>query len=217
MADVSRAGVGAADDYVKDHPGAHTYTFKTERLFFRPLRLDDVQSIHAFKSDPKVYYWTEIYTEESQSRQWIEDRLNSERYLSFCVEELKDTEDAGTTAASQYVIGVVGGTDLPEIGYIFRPSVWGRGYATEAVNGFIKFYWETFPQGHPKIATGEDKRYLKAVTGPAEEAAQAAASAAVLKKCGFQYWKDQVEDDTVNPEQQVMLSVWRLWGPGYRP
>ncbi|KAL8709634.1 MAG: hypothetical protein Q9220_005726 [cf. Caloplaca sp. 1 TL-2023] len=217
MADVSGAGVGAADDYMTDYPGAHTYSFKTERLLLRPLRLDDVQSIHALKSDPKVYYWTDVYTEEAQSRQWIEDRLKTERYFSFCVEELVDSEDAGKKTASQRVIGAVGGTDLPEIGYMFRPSVWGRGYATEALQGFINFYWKTFPLGHPRIGDGDERKYLKAVTGPPEEAAQAAASVAVLKKCGFEYWKDQVEDDTVSPEQQVTLSVWRRWDPWQKP
>lgn len=39
-------------------PGAHNYTFKTERLYFRPVRLDDTADVFALKSDPQVFFWT---------------------------------------------------------------------------------------------------------------------------------------------------------------
>ena len=105
---------------------------------------------------------------------------------------------------------------LPEIGYMLRPAVWGRGYAQEALRGFLKFYWETFPQGHPVIPNAEDRTYLMAVTGPPDEAPQSAASIAVLKKCGFEFWKEQKESDSLGPEKsEKMLPVWRLWAPGY--
>lgn len=54
-----------------------------------------------------------------------------------------------------------------------------------------------------------------AVTGPPGEAPQAAASIAVLKKCGFEYWKEQKEDDNVRPGKSIMLPVWRRWGPNH--
>lgn len=89
---------------------------------------------------------------------------------------------------------------------MFRPSVWGRGYATEALEGFIGWYWTTFPNGHPTLE-GEDRIYLRAVTGPLSEAG---ASIAVLKKCGFEYWKEQEEDDIFG-KGKVLLPVWRRW------
>lgn len=96
---------------------------------------------------------------------------------------------------------------------MYRPSAWGKGYATEALQGLLKFYWETFPQGHPSISDADKRNYLKAVTGPPEEFPQAAASIRVLKKCGFEYWKEQKQDDNPNPGVDVMLPVWRRWGP----
>ena len=90
----------------------------------------------------------------------------SDCYLSFCVEELPDAQVDGAKPEKPLIIGVCGGTHLPEIGYIFRLSVWGRGYATEAVKGFIKFYWVTFPNGHPSISDADERKFLKAVTGP---------------------------------------------------
>ncbi|KAL8899784.1 MAG: hypothetical protein Q9207_006029 [Kuettlingeria erythrocarpa] len=163
--------------------GSHNYTFKTGRLCFRPVRLDDTADVFALKSDPRVFFWTEPQKHEPESEAWIRARLESDCYLSFCVEELPDTQLERTKQDEKTpVIGIVGGTQLPEIGYMFRPAYWGRGYATEAVKGFIEFYWDTFPDGHPTIAQAEERKFLKAVTGPVEEAPQTRASIAVLKK-----------------------------------
>ncbi|KAI4265884.1 MAG: hypothetical protein L6R38_009115 [Xanthoria sp. 2 TBL-2021] len=200
-----------------DFPAAHQYSFSTERLYYRPLHLDDTEAIFALRSDPQVYYWTVLQKEESEAQAWIRERLGSDCYLSFCIEELSDAHDHGAKEERPQVIGVCGGTHLPEIGYIFRPSVWGRGYATEAVKGFIKFYWETFPNGHPSLSDADERKFLKAVTGPPEDDRSAAASIAVLKKCGFEYWKDQEEGDNPTRGQKIMLLVWRHWGPGHRP
>ncbi|KAL8932777.1 MAG: hypothetical protein Q9216_006683 [Gyalolechia sp. 2 TL-2023] len=200
-------------------PGAHNYTFKTERLFFRPLRLDDTAAVFALRSDPNVFYWTLPQTHEDEARDWIKDRLESKSYLSFCIEELLDTEHSSHLKCEQpQVIGLCGGTKLPEIGYIFRPSVWGRGYAQEALRGFIDFYWDIFPDGHPMIPNEEDRKYLMAVTGQPDESPTAAASIAVLTKCGFEYWKEQKEADSLSPgERDIMLPVWRRWGPRFSP
>ena len=137
------------------------------------------------------------------------NRLREKVYLTFCVEELSARHDATRTGERPPVIGMCGGTVLPELGYIFRPAVWGRGYATEALKGFLNWYWDTFPDGHPALQ-GEDKNYLKAVTGPRSDSAS---SIAVLRKCGFEYWKEQEEDDNLGPGK-VMLLVWRRWKPG---
>lgn len=202
-----------------DFPGAHNYTFKTQRLLLRPLRLDDTPDVFALRSDPKVYHWTHPQTLESEARGWIKDRLESRCYLSFCIEELSGTENDDTERKQSEVVGLCGGTTLPEIGYIFRPKVWGRGYAQEALKGFIKFYWDTFPDGHPSIPNADDRKYLMAVTGPAGEAPTSDASIAVLKKCGFEYWKEQMEKESLGRigEREMMLPVWRRWGPGHSP
>ncbi|KAL8769614.1 MAG: hypothetical protein Q9209_004411 [Squamulea sp. 1 TL-2023] len=198
-------------------PAAHNYTFRTERLLFRPLRLDDTEDIFALKSDPQVYYWTTPQKEPSEAQAWIRERLYSDCYLSFCVEELCGTHENGAKQVKPQVVGVCGGTCLPEIGYMFKPSVWGRGYATESLKGFTRFYWKTFPGGHPSISDADERKFLKAVTGPADKNRSAAASIAVLKKCGFEYWKDQEEEDNATRGQKIMLHVWRHLGLGHRP
>lgn len=136
------------------------------------------------------------------------------RWWSFVV-HLLPTEPVGAgedssldpaTASSKF-IGVCGGHRLPEIGYLFDPSVWGQGYATEAVAGFIQAYWDTFPDGFPGLE-GEEKDFLMAMT---EE--DNVGSVMVMKKNGFEYWKD-IEADDEFTGTKVMLPLRRVWRPG---
>lgn len=99
-----------------------------------------------------------------------------------------------------------GAHKLPEIGYMFDPLEWGRGYASEAVKGFLKAYWERFPEGFPGLE-GQEKNYLTAVTDKIN-----IGSVKVLKRNGFEYWKEQedVDDET---GEKFILDFWRVWRP----
>jgi len=132
--------------------------------------------------------------------------------FNFSIELLPTTEtedDAQTSSGRDLVkaIGLCGGHSLPEIGYIFDPSYWGRGYATEALKGFLQVYWGTWPKGHP-LLEGEERNYLKAITGK-----DGHASMAVLRKCGFEFWKEEEEENDY--EGKVMVLAWRISRPGY--
>jgi len=110
------------------------------------------------------------------------------------------------------ILGICGVHNAPEIGYAFCPEVWGKGIATEAVQGLIKAYWETFPDGRPAIEV-EGENYLEARTHRWN-----AASENVLRKNGFESWKQTGAEsgrDTNGDELTgKTVSVWRLWKPG---
>ena len=81
------------------------------------------------------------------------------------------------------VIGYVGcstQTGFPYLGYTFNKTYWGKGYASEALQGVVDAYWREFPNGNPGLKE-EDRDVLRADTNMKNLASQS-----VLKKCGFE-------------------------------
>jgi RimJ/RimL family protein N-acetyltransferase len=104
-----------------------------------------------------------------QTHKWLsgllpENQPGSDNYAIF----IKDEDSDENT-----VIGVVGVHRIeptPEIGYIFHPSTWGKGYATEAVGAFIEHFWQA-------------RSDLDTIEARVDE--ENTSSRRVLYKCGF--------------------------------
>lgn len=172
----------------------------------------------------------------AQNDEFLRKQLARRNGMSYCVELRHDNgiKDKGQVEGGLDgrgdMIGITGGHDLPEVGYLFEPGAWGKGYATEALKGFIDYYWKLFPEGHLAL-DGEEKDYLIAFTSP-----NGVASRRVLHKCGFRHWKFAEEEDekgegkeegevgqqgvqgerkneTGDTKEKVMLHVWRLERP----
>ena len=179
-------------------------TITTERLLLRPLSPADSQGVFAIRSDPRVFYWTEPDTRE-QSDGWIKARLENDMSMCYTVSPLPSTDDP-----SPSIIGLTGAHCLPEIGYVFAPTAWGQGYATEALKAWIHMYWQKYADGYPALP--EDKRaYLKAVTGPGGDG-----SRGVLRKCGFRWFSEEESGDErkeAKEDSTVVLQEFRLARP----
>ncbi len=101
----------------------------TPRLLLRAPVTADLDAIHAILSDPSAMeYWSRLpHDTTEESRAWLQSMIDLE-------------PNEGEEFVVQYagrVIGKVGFYRFPEIGFIFRPDVWGLGLASEAVSAVI--------------------------------------------------------------------------------
>jgi len=101
----------------------------THRLRLRPASAGDLEAVHGLLSHPAAMrYWsTPPHTDIEQSRTWLE-RMIAQSMATGC-DFLVEFE--------RRVIGKAGCYAPPEIGYIFHPDVWGRGFASEALTAVI--------------------------------------------------------------------------------
>lgn len=136
-------------------------TIRTERLLLRRARAGDLDDIHAVLSDPRAMrYWsTPPHATIDQTRQWLDDMIAAPAAISddFVVEFEGD------------VVGKIGCWQFPEIGFIFRPRVWGRGIAGEALRAVVP--WIFGRHALPAITADVDPRN--------------AASLSLLARAGF--------------------------------
>ncbi|KAH8827828.1 acyl-CoA N-acyltransferase [Flagelloscypha sp. PMI_526] len=150
--------------------------FQTERLNLEPLQERHLDEYHSLISDVRVIKWSMKGDSQflDQSLVRLKGAMTSSEnpgivHFSVYVREVDNTSRSTH-------IGFVGchivdfTTKTAMLGYMFSPPHWGKGYATEAVRGFLPVFWKTRPM-IDKMEAVVDVTNLD--------------SAAVLIKCGF--------------------------------
>jgi RimJ/RimL family protein N-acetyltransferase len=102
----------------------------TQRLTLRRPRSDDVAAMHAILRDPlAMRYWSTLpHSAIDETVAWIAktiDAINAGECDDFFVER------------DGLLIGKAGLWNRNEIGFLFSPTVWGKGYAHEALQAVI--------------------------------------------------------------------------------
>ena len=140
---------------------------RTARLLLRPAREGDFAALHAMFSDPETMrYWDRPPHDAATTRAFLQGLLAGDGPES--IERIVEHEGR--------VIGRVGMWRMGEIGYIFDRSVWGQGFATEALGALIAEIWRRWP----------DLARLEAEIDPRN-----LASARVLEKLGFRLEREE--------------------------
>ncbi|KAI0849309.1 GNAT domain-containing protein [Daldinia vernicosa] len=175
----------------------------TDRLIIRPLRLKDLEGFNALYSQPEV---TALAFEGGEDPQY-----NLTSNFKLLVRRLKPWEQKNIFFAilsrtsdgeeGDYIgeLGMQFGDGWPEIFYLLRKEYWGQGCATEAVKGFMKFWWDlprsaaTFevhpdsihgPGGKEEDSSGSPPKVKERMLGKAEKIN--GSSQKVLLKSGFE-------------------------------
>lgn len=145
---------------------------ETERLVLREWTSDDEDVLFALTSDPDVMRHIgdgRAWRDMERVRSWIERTRASyaERgYGHWAVAEKSSGEAVGSCGFS-YLVAY----DEVDLGYLFAPRVWGRGYATEAAGACLRY--------------GFERLGLSVVTANIDEDHHV--SRRVLEKIGFEY------------------------------
>jgi RimJ/RimL family protein N-acetyltransferase len=116
---------------------------ETERLLLRLLTPDDTEALAAVLSDPIAMQWYPRPFSRPEVEQWI--ARNRERYREhghgLWAMVLK--QSGAMIGDCGLVRQDVDREELVEVGYHVRRDHWGRGYATEAARGCMKYAFET--------------------------------------------------------------------------
>jgi RimJ/RimL family protein N-acetyltransferase len=117
--------------------------FTTERLTIRPFKSNDLQDVfHIYNNDETCKYllhdkWTGENMQDSFDKKLKNRSLTKETGLSLAVV-------SRTNVIGDLSVWYTGMKDTVEIGYSFSAETSGKGYATEAVNYFVRKLFEEF-------------------------------------------------------------------------
>lgn len=111
-------------------------TLTTERLTLRPLARDDAAVLHEWLSDPEVMrYWSTLpHRTFAETEAWVQLSLD---------EMAKGTAQDFAVLLAGRMIGRVAFWQGDEIGFLFDPKSWGKGYASEALRAFTAYGFAT--------------------------------------------------------------------------
>lgn len=152
---------------------------ETERLLLREFTLDDAELVYELNLDPEVIRYT---------GDPVRDMAHAQEVLEHTILPQYSLYNHGRWAVhikpDLEFIGWCGLKTRPErneidLGYRFKRSAWGKGYATEAAWACINY--------------GFEKLQLARIVGRAMP--QNTASLKVLEKCDMQYVGEEVVDD----------------------
>lgn len=107
--------------------------FESERLSFRPQRIEDAEALYeAYRDEELMRYWSRgpIATVE-ETTEYLRPHLDNPEWRGWALTFKGDDRAIGTLAAGERRSGVV------EIGYLLARRHWGQGYAREAVGRLL--------------------------------------------------------------------------------
>ncbi|KAI1129993.1 acyl-CoA N-acyltransferase [Nemania abortiva] len=168
---------------------------RTERLVLRPLTQDDLEAMHALRTQDAVMACTSRGVTD-QNLAETQAKLNP--FLS--PHDAQTYNPAICLASTGELIGLGGvwgrESELgwPEVGYMIRAEHWGKGYTTEFMRAFVDAWWglprveaEAEVDGLSVVRDGEGDKVREMLCATVEDTN--AASLRVMEKAGFERFR----------------------------
>lgn len=120
----------------------------TERLTLRRARADDLEAMYALfsRADAMAYWDTLPHSDISVTK----------RFLDAMIAADPSSSDDFVVEYQGQLIGKAGFWRRPEVGYIFHPDYWGKGFAKEILTALIQRAFEH--HNWPEIVAEIDPR-----------------------------------------------------------
>ncbi|GIJ83362.1 hypothetical protein Asppvi_002181 [Aspergillus pseudoviridinutans] len=184
--------------------------FRTARLQFHPMVDADAAGIHAIRGLEEVMKWSLKKVPDADlatTREWVEEYLRPQQRepgnVGYVLREIESESEAsgagGDGNGKGRIIASIGlryglveelGGKRWELGYIFHPDFWGKGYATEAVRGLMGAWPGIYQRVNWGDVQQERSGEVVAITDKGNEP-----SMRVLRKCGFEAVEEFVDKD----------------------
>jgi ribosomal-protein-alanine N-acetyltransferase len=104
-------------------------TIKTERLELRHFRAGDAVALHPIFADPEAMrFWSSAPKSLAETEEFVRETIRARQ---------AGTGDDFVVLFKGVVVGKAGLWRANEIGFVFSPSVWGTGIASEAVRAIV--------------------------------------------------------------------------------
>lgn len=179
-------------------PHAAREPILTERLLLRPVVESDVEALHVLRTQPEVMINTSqgcVDADMETTRYYVIGKLSPDTTYNFAI----------CLAATGEVVGQggcflrKGSMGWPEVGYMLRRELWGKGYASEFMRGFLSAWW-SLPREEIDIEVAKE---TVVADGPAAAAEclgaitveDNLASQRVLEKSGMNKVREWSEED----------------------
>ncbi|KAI2769929.1 acyl-CoA N-acyltransferase [Daldinia loculata] len=181
-------------------PNVERKPIRTERLVIRPFTEEDLDGIHALRTQPEVMHFSAVGRIDASENETRTSYLA--RFLP--PNDIRNYHNVLCLASTGEIIGAGGmpKVDLvfgwPEVGYMLKKEYWGQGYATEFLRAFVDHWW-TLPRSEVEIevvaesvnGSGEVPEMLSAMADDDNSA-----SKHVLEKAGFREFTRWTEPDS---------------------
>jgi RimJ/RimL family protein N-acetyltransferase len=197
---------------------------ETPRLILRPFVASDFDDVWAIRSDPFLMRWSRRGIPDTPDMaherldKWInvdpETANPSDRYTFGILEKDNPGRIIG-------MVGLAGMQPMPEVGYMIHAEFWGKGYASEALGGFMGAFWGLeLTEGVGKDGSVVNGEEVKGGVSGEEESEYGICAATemvngrsnrVLEKNGFVMVRQWTEDG------KVQILDWRAKRPNRGP
>ena len=116
---------------------------ETERLYLRRMTNDDFDEVKEMLFNPKVMSAWEYTFTEQDVKEWI--KKNLDKYQKYSLGYFLVLDKISTKVLGQAALmpDEIDGKNYYEIGYIFKPENWHKGYATECALALADYAFKT--------------------------------------------------------------------------